>query len=333
MIKILSENVEYARQASLALGLHFDLIDQHSGYLCEISNAQRHVHIAGGSINSWPVNSASAQGLATDKPFCAQVLERHGLRVPRGSAVFLSERFAALRAPGRELADVSALVEPLGWPVITKPATGSRGAFVRSCADLSELLTHLKAMGNRYDIGLIQEMVIGIEWRVVVFDGHARWAYRKKKSSIIGDGSTTIRSLVDSLNTKLISHGIDPIEADSSWFHKELLRLGLKLDNVLAEGLSIDPGPRGNIAAGGLPEGLTETPPESIAMPAIQAAEAVGLSIAGIDLIVPQGEVPFVLEVNGNPAVSAVEKVGRSDLAIQLWHDVLIKIFDEKGQA
>lgn len=315
----------------MALGLHFELIDRHGGYLCEISNARRRIYIAGRSINSWPVNSASAHGLAADKPFCAQVLERHGLRTPRGSVVFLSEKFSALRAPGRELVDVPLLTESLGWPVVAKPATGSRGAFVRSCADVSELLAHLKAMSNHYDIGLIEEKIRGIEWRVVVFDGHVRWAYRKKKWFIMGDGHTTIGSLIESLNTTLRSYGMDPIEVESAWFCQELSRLGLGLDNILGEGLSIDPGPGGNIAEGGLPEGLTEDPRQCIAKTAVQAAEAVGLSIAGIDLIVPHNEVPFVVEVNGNTSVSAVEKVGRRDLALRLWRDVLTKIFDEKG--
>jgi len=323
-----SDSVRLVELAALHFGIPCEILDVHSGYLCRVGEGPHSILIGGGNVSSWPLNNATASSIATDKGFTALVLAEKGISIPNGTTVFLSERFALLRDSGRELTDVAALVRKIGWPIIAKPNNGARGAFVRLCEDEQELLTHLKRMGERYDIGLIQEYVEGWEYRVFVFDDRAIFCFRKERGTIVGDGEHSVAALIDTLSARLIGHGLDPIDPDSKTLRDQMHSNNLNMQSILANGLTLEVGVRANLSAGGVPASFSTEVPAALADTARRATRAVGLMVAGIDLIVPKGaeESPVVIEVNSNPALTSLEKVGRTDIAIDLFGQVFERL-------
>ncbi len=320
--------IRYAQLAAAELSLSFRILDQHSGYLCEISNGHSRLVLGAGSLSSWPANSAAAASLASDKAFSALVLRERGIAVPAGETIFLSDRFAGVRAPGRERADCGALSARLGWPLVAKPNNGSRGAFVQLCSTPSELELHLDRMSHRYDIGLLQEYLEGDEYRVFVYNG-AVFSFRKRRLELIGNGSNTVAELVADYNVDLTRLGLDPIQSNSSELSSSLLSCGFDLSTVPPSGFRFPIGIRANLAAGGAPEAFTTDTSPALAQLACDAVAALGLVVGGVDIIrTARGDV--VLEVNSNPTISSLETVGRLDIAVMLFSQQLSALMNHQ---
>ena len=318
----LSSAVRYAELAARSLELPFRLLDDHSGYLCEIGKGSRSLLLGAGTINSWPLNSAGAATLASDKAFTARVLSDRGILTPKSESLFLSARYSELRAAGRERDVAPALAASLGWPIIAKPNNGSRGAFVQLCYDEGDLQLHLSKMEARYDIAILQEYIEGSEYRVFVFEGDAVFSYKKHRATLTADACKTIYELIIAHNLKLERLGLDPIDPRARVVTDRLSASGLRLDDIAAKGVEIDVGIRANLAAGGVPEEFSTEVPSPLARLALNAAAALGLAVAGVDIIcrgAMDRDPLYVLEVNSNPTISSLEAVGRLDLAASLY--------------
>jgi len=82
----------------------------------------------------------------------------------------------------------------------------------------------------------------------------------------------------------------------------------------------IAPGWKKNIYQGARPEGLELTP--ELAELAVGAAEATKCLVAGVDIL-PGPEGPLVVEVNSQPGWRGLQKVSRTDIAMEIASFVL----------
>ena len=77
-----------------------------------------------------------------------------------------------------------------------------------------------------------------------------------------------------------------------------------------------------NLSAGGTM--VMEAPPSDATLTlARQAARALGLRVAAIDLFTDIGgdaNAMQVIEVNSNPSIRLLEQSGRGDLILKIWH-------------
>ncbi len=331
-MRIHANIIRYAKLAADQCGFEFSLLDTHSGYLCRIVNGNKSIILGAGSVSSWPINNVSAANIACDKSFTNLILRDAGIAVPKDEKVFLSKRFSDLRESGREMEDVGALLTSLNWPLVVKPNNGSRGAFVQLCSDIREVRRHLEKMALRYDIGLLQNFVGGQEYRVFVFGSDAVFSYKKYRAALVADGVSTLRQLVTDENIKLIGFGLDPIDIDSIPFMEALKLEGLGPDAIPAMGSRFIVGVRANLTAGGTPKDFTTEPSKEIADVALKAVRVLGLEVAGVDIIVPDGTphgIPVVLEVNSNPSISSLESIGRIDLAVSIIARLLTRLLSD----
>jgi glutathione synthase/RimK-type ligase-like ATP-grasp enzyme len=68
---------------------------------------------------------------------------------------------------------------------------------------------------------------------------------------------------------------------------------------------------------------LADAPSEKAITLARQAARAIGLRVAAIDMFVDIGGKPDaneVIEVNSNPSIRLLEDSNRGDLILKIWH-------------
>jgi len=322
----------YVARACQILGLLFRDLDQGGGYLFSVSNGRDEFVSGSGAICTWPLNSAPAFGISRDKHHTNAVLAQAELPIIPGQLFFLHPHMAKLRAPGRERSDALAAFAGMPHPVFCKPNQGSRGDFAEIVADLPAFGDYIERVAARYDAILLQPVLHGDEYRVFCLDGDAVFATRKADFAVTGDGARSIERLLRAHNERVTGTGVSPPDMGNILATIQL-RHGLRGDHVLAKGEEIVLPGRRNLSAGGdVADFMTEIP-TSLAALTLDAAKAIGLRVAGIDIfdISPGRNLSelVIIEVNGNPGIQSLETIGRDDLIDRIWQTVLTRYFDE----
>lgn len=302
----------YAAYACAEFGLDFADIDAGTGLVFSVSSATRSLHFGAGRCSWYPQNNATASTLASDKYFAGRILAQAGVAALGGEYFFLHDRHRAHRPAGHEREDAMAHFRKLGASAFVKPLTGSRGDFAQALHDEAALVRYLGEVAQHYDAILMQPIVAGNEYRVFLLDDEVLFTARKHPPSVVGDGASSIRNLLGRHNHALQSRGLSPVSIDSD----------AAFDAVLPEGQRWEIPGRMNLSAGGTM--VLEAPPSDAALTlARQAARALGLGVAAIDLFTDIGgdaDAMQVIEVNSNPSIRLLEQSGRGDLILKIWH-------------
>ena len=241
--------------------------------------------------------------IARQKDLASELLRAAGLPVPRGMLV--TSAAEALRAAAE-----------LGYPVVLKPNLGSQGRDVfvgiRNEDELVEITD--KMFGGRVAVNwLVEEFIPGNEYRVLVIGGTVAAVNLRMPPEVTGDGVSTVGQLIDALNAdprRSFQKGfaLKPVVPGAQHL-STLRRQGLSLASVPDAGRSVRLTSVSNVSAGGSTRDVTDLIHADNARIACLAAAAVGLDIAGIDLVVPDIARPFwetggaIVEINSNPGL------------------------------
>ncbi len=316
------DHARFIARACERLGYRFTDLDDGGGYLFAVANGT-HEWIGGaGWICAYPLNAATAHGIARDKFHTTTVLARAGLPTVPTALFFIEPRYAALRAPGRELADARAFLSGREFPVFCKPNSGARGDFAEIVESLAAFDGYVARAASRYDAILIQPVVEAVERRVLVVDGRARYSFRRAGVFLSGDGHSTMNRLVAAENRRLEGQGVSALVTPG---------LGRANAEVPATGERVAIPGRRNIAVGGDAQDLSTDVAAPLAELACRATAAVGLRVAGVDIFETVSGLT-VLEVNANPSIASLGALGRDDLIDEIWCDVLRTWFAEQAR-
>jgi hypothetical protein len=302
----------YAEFACAEFGLDFRDLDRGSGQVFAVASRDRLLHFGAGRSSWYPQNNATASTLASDKYFTSRILHEASVPALGGEYFFLHDRHRAHRPAGHERSDAMVHLGTLGGSAFVKPLTGSRGDFAQAVHGEAALSRYLDEVTKYYDSVLIQPIVEGIEYRAFLLDDDVLFCARKYPPSVSGDGVRTVRELLAAHNDTLRARGLSPApmeEHDPS------------LDAVPASGERQEIPGRMNLSAGGTMV-LAAAPSETAVALARQAARALGLRVAAIDMFVDIGGDPDaieVIEVNSNPAIRLLEDSNRGDLILKIW--------------
>jgi glutathione synthase/RimK-type ligase-like ATP-grasp enzyme len=327
------EQTKLVRRACARLGLRFRDLDNGGGYLFSVSDG-RHEMLAGtGSIPAYALNEAPAYGVSRDKAHTNAVLALHGVAHVPGDLYFLTERYAALRPKGRELADAVAAFARMEEPKFVKPNDGARGDLAEVIASPEAFARYVPRVAAHYDAILVQPVVEGDEYRVFCIDDRAVFATLKTDLELTGDGTSTLAALLRRHNSSMKSYSVSPL--DEGGF-LEYVRARLKLDAqfVPSKGQRVIVPGRRNLSAGGGVRGFWDQVPAPLAALALAATRAVSLRVSGVDIfeLSPARDLSqlAVLEVNGNPSIATLGQIGRDDVADDIWTTVLSTWFRER---
>ena len=265
----------------------------HRGELFSISNGTR-THTFSRTLGD--LTDPAANAIAEDKHLTKVALERAGVRTPKGivvdkSQTALIERFLA-QHPGKRF--------------VVKPHDGSVGRGVHTDLPAEQVLDLVASTEN--ERLLVEEHVVGEEFRACVVDGRCVATYRRYGANVIGDGRSSIRALISEKNNVrkqnpyLETQLIENEPAIISF----LARGGLNLETVPPEGKRILLAGAANIALGGDPLEVTHEVDPTVCAAAEQACAAIGIAVAGLDLIFSNdGDEALccVLEINQRPHI------------------------------
>ena len=242
--------------------------------------------------------------LMENKEVTKKVLRSAGLRVPAGG------KYRSLAAA---LEDHPTHRER---KIVVKPNSTNFGegvAILEAGAELSVYRVALEAAFALDASVLVEEFVVGREFRFLVIGGQTRAVLHRIPANVRGDGRATIRELVAAKNQHphrgegyrkpLERIRLDPFELDF------LAAQGHSPESVPAAGLVVFLRKNSNISTGGDSIDFTDTMPAVYRRWAEQATAAVGAAICGLDMIIPDvaADGPdaayTILELNFNPAL------------------------------
>jgi len=236
------------------------------------------------------------EAIASDKQLTKTMLRSVGAPVPNGRiATSASDAWSAATA--------------LGLPVVVKPLDGNQGRGVSIAlttqAEIEEAFALAQLEGTSV---VVENWVPGTAHRLLVVAGRVVAASRAEPEQVIGDGCSTIRQLVSDLNQ-------DPKRGDRQDKTMSFAVIDqIALAVLRTQGLTPETAPKKGRSIilhynGDYTADETEIVHHSVAMHAVRAARAVGLDIAGIDVVAEDISIPLeeqggrIVEVNAGPSL------------------------------
>jgi D-alanine-D-alanine ligase-like ATP-grasp enzyme/acylphosphatase len=241
--------------------------------------------------------------LTDHKDLAKKFLSSSGLPVPRGGL------FEDLDAAKEYLARSNG-------PLVVKPAVGLNGAGVtvdiRTESALEAAWNHAKQF---HDTIVMEELVEGVDIRVILIGGKAKAAYIRVPANVVGDGINTVEQLMDQKNRLRLKHPhlsknlIVPDDYSDSY----LSRQGHSFDSVPPAGEIVFLHLKANISRGGDSVNITDYLHPDLMRLAEEAGAVFGdVDYWGIDLLVERIDLPrdkqkaVIIELNSTANIEGV---------------------------
>ena len=246
--------------------------------------------------------SVIATDLTSDKDRTRRLLDRYLIPVPRGDVAHTVEEALEIAAD-------------LRFPLLIKPLDANDGRGISGRLDSEEDVRAAWPVAlAEHPTVVVERYVEGRDHRVVVVDGRVVAVAERLPAHVVGDGRRTIRALAEEENrnpardTFRPAHTLMPLPLDELT-ERHLARGGLTFESVPAAGETVHLRATANISTGGTSIDRTdEIHPRNASLCELAAA-AVGLDIAGLDVLTPDISVPFdengaaIIEVNASPGI------------------------------
>ena len=247
------------------------------------------------------ITSSIAVEMCQEKPLTNRMLRSVGVPVPEGRTV-------------GSAAEAWEAAQDIGLPVVVKPADGNQGKGV------SVNLTSEADIREAYDIArqfrtevLVERYIEGSDYRLLVVNGKLIAAARRDAAQVVGDGTQTVRQLVEQTNQdphRRPGHSsiLTYITLDDA-ARLVLNQQGLDEECVPAAGEVVRLRTNCNLSTGGTATDVTDEVHPQNARMAELAAQILALDVAGIDILCQDISRPLheqggaVVEVNAAPGL------------------------------
>ena len=283
-------------RAALARGIPYRRLTD--GSLTQFGWGRRQRRIQAAEVDR---TSAIAESIAQDKDLTKAMLAAVGVPVPSGR-------------PVSDVDDAWAAMQALGGRVVVKPLDGNQGKGVTVNIATREQLAQAYAAARAISSKVIVEQYIpGNDYRLLVVGNRLIAAARRDPPFVIGDGVRTVRQLVDGVNK-------DPRRSAGHATSLSFIRLdeialgrlrlqGLDAESVPAAGTRVVLRNNANLSTGGTATDVTDDVHPEVAARAVEAAQAVGLHICGVDVVCRTVFAPLeqqgggIVELNAAPGL------------------------------
>lgn len=251
-----------------------------------------------------------------------------------GSKTFYSDSWGkAIGAPERNIDAAYNHARTIGFPVIVKPNSGTQGVGVALVHNKREFYRAVKSIFKRDSVVLVQSLVKGKDYRLVVLDDTVISAYERTPLCVIGDGRKTVAQLLEQKQKQFIANKRDTqIKEDDPRIEQKLAHQSLLITSVLPRGQKVFLLDNANLSTGGDSLDVTGSVHPAFIKIAIDLTRGMGLRLCGVDLMVAGdiSEAPgvyFVLEINSSPGLDHYVTIGTAQEKIV--EDLYFKILKQ----
>lgn len=238
-----------------------------------------------------------------DKMISKNMMKESGLNVPE--AIILNKNME--QEEKQEL-----LRKFYNTKVVIKPRNTNKGTGITVFSERAnkEQITQAVEYAFQFDEDvLIEEYIKGMEYRFLVVNGKCISVCHRRAASVVGDGVSTIKQLIDAKN-KEPWHALTyaPVKEDEPV--EEYLKLqGYTYSSVPEKNKRIFLRTNSNVSTGGESLDVTAIVPEYFKRIAEKAADVFNGKISGVDLIIDDMKKKdyAIIEINDNPGYSINE--------------------------
>lgn len=240
-----------------------------------------------------------AVDIACDKEDTKDLLEQAEIPVPRGRIVRSEKR-------------LNEVIERLGFPLVIKPVDGNHGRGITIDINTpEEALAGFKTARKISGRVVVERHVEGDDYRLLVIDHKLVAAAKRSPAHVVGDGTRTIRELIDEVNKDprrgyghektLTQISVDQLTT------RILAAAELTVDSIPEKGKKVILKDTANLSTGGTAEDVTDKVHPANVFMAERISRIIGLDICGIDIMTTDISKPLsetrgaVLEVNAGP--------------------------------
>lgn len=239
--------------------------------------------------------------MAQDKHLANAFLARYGFSVPRQIQYTHLDQAMAFLAKYKS--------------VVVKPCRewGGRGVAVAvtTMADLKRAIERAQKFSANV---VVEQYVEGVDHRLIFVDGRFVAAIRREPACVVGNGSSSIRSLIlqkNALAGRADASNRIPLDAET---RRNLAAFGLDYDSVPCKGKIVQVRLTSNYHTGGSVFEVTEIVSADLVREAQKIVRLFGIPVMGVDFLLhsPTGR-HWVIELSPDLAISPPEgdKVAR----------------------
>ncbi|MCC3861147.1 ATP-grasp domain-containing protein [Pseudemcibacter aquimaris] len=206
--------------------------------------------------------------------------------------------------------------EKLGYPVVVKPPEETKGKGISTNIRNANKLRHAFQLAKKStkDVVIVENHVDGDDHRINIVNGEIFFITKRMIPFIIGDGKSSIKSLIDAENERRIS-----LEKDNLFYRKikldqELINFlnisGLTPEDVLPNGEKLPLREVANMSHGGTKEFIdpTDMHPDNHTMVKDLVKyfrlDSVGLDFITTDITKSWREAGSIVEINTSPMIN-----------------------------
>lgn len=259
------------------------------------------------------VNSSISEKIANDKYSTYEVLKYHNIPIIEHTVLFNEN---IMTEYGFVNNDYNILKND--EKVVIKVNESSQGKDVFLCDNEKQKIEIVKDLFERGEksVSICPYKDIEYEYRVFYSYGKIEYIYKKQKPFVVGDGVSTIKQLIDK-NLKYLKKTLKSLDLNSIPKMNEKVTVGWKH----------------NLSEGAIPLIIDENEPnyEFIKEIALQTANAIGLNLVAIDVIVTTKQEVLVLEVNPNFGIAKFCELVPEGYEIMkgIYSQVIDKMFEK----
>ena len=192
----------------------------------------------------------------------------------------------------------------------------------------------MRAIFTRENIALVQKPVKGKDNRVVVLDDKVISAYERIPLNVIGDGVSTISTLLGEKQNQFFVSGRDTrIRFDDPRIRNKLKHQKMTMRSIPPKGVVVYLLDNANLSTGGDSVDVTDHVHPLFRKLSVEITRNMGLRLCGVDFMI-DGDITqkpkkyWVLEINAAPGLDHYSKTGMKQKQIveDLYLQVLISI-------
>lgn len=245
--------------------------------------------------------SCIAADIAGDKTLTKLLLNDLGIPTPKGR-IALSLEEALLEA------------RKIGSPVVIKPYNGNQGKGVAlNLRTPQEITAAFQVAKNYSDKVLVEEYVRGKHYRVLVVNQQIVAVAERIPTFVTGDGIHTIKQLINITNQDPLRGYEHEKPLTKITIDPELILVltknGLTLDYIPPAGEKVCLRENANLSTGGIAVDVTAQIHAGNTSLILRAVQAIGLDVAGVDLVTADIGKPVeeeggaIIEINAAPGI------------------------------